>query len=225
MNVYAPANAVTGLFGFLITTDSFVGYLITIIVSFAVAFAISWILGIKEDEVPAEGAAEPSDDTVSDDEELPETAENEILSPLCGEAVALEDVPDPTFAEGVLGAGAAVEPSQGKVVAPADGVVGTLFDTHHAIVLNLDNGAELLIHIGINTVELNGEGYMAHVAEGDRVKKGQTLITFDKQLIASKGYKTITPVIVTNSFEFSAVNRKATGEVTPKNVLLELVKE
>lgn len=225
MNVYATANGVTGLFGFLITTDSFVGYLITIIVSFAVAFAISWILGIKEDEVPAEGAAEPSDDTVSDDEELPETAENEILSPLCGEAVALEDVPDPTFAEGVLGAGAAVEPSQGKVVAPADGVVGTLFDTHHAIGLNLDNGAELLIHIGINTVELNGEGYTAHVAEGDRVKKGQTLITFDKQLIASKGYKTITPVIVTNSFEFSAVNRKATGEVTPKNVLLELVKE
>lgn len=111
------------------------------------------------------------------------------------------------------------------MVAPADGVVGTLFDTHHAIGLNLDNGAELLIHIGINTVELNGEGYMAHVAEGDRVKKGQTLITFDKQLIASKGYKTITPVIVTNSFEFSAVNRKATGEVTPKNVLLELVKE
>ena len=103
--------------------------------------------------------------------------------------------------------------------------MGTLFDTHHAIGLNLDNGAELLIHIGINTVELNGEGFTAHVSEGDRVQKGQTLITFDKELIASKGYKTVTPVIVTNPDEYSAVKRVADGNVTEKDVLIELVKE
>ena len=221
MNVYATANGVTGLFGLLITTDTIGGYILTMLVAFGVAFTVSWIMGIKEDE-PA------SDENVETEEHhdtLPEVSDNEILSPIAGKAVALEDVPDPTFAEGILGLGAAVEPSEGKITAPADGTVGTLFDTHHAIGLNLDNGAELLIHIGINTVELNGEGFTAHVSEGDRVKKGQTLITFDKELIASKGYKTVTPVIVTNPDEYSAVKRVADGNVTEKDVLIELAKE
>lgn len=221
MNVYATANGVTGLFGLLITTDTIGGYILTMLVAFGVAFAISWVMGIKEDE-PA------SNETVETEEHhdtLPEVSDNEILSPLAGKAIALEDVPDPTFAEEILGLGAAVEPSEGKITAPADGTVGTLFDTHHAIGLNLDNGAELLIHIGINTVELNGEGFTAHVSEGDRVKKSQTLITFDKELIASKGYKTVTPVIVTNPDEYSAVKRVADGNVTEKDVLIELVKE
>lgn len=178
MNVYATANGVTGLFGLLITTDTIGGYILTMLVAFGVAFAISWIMGIKEDEPASNETAE----TDGHNDTLPEVSDNEILSPLAGKAIALEDVPDPTFAEGILGLGAAVEPSEGKITAPADGTVGTLFDTHHAIGLNLDNGAELLIHIGINTVELNGEGFTAHVSEGDRVKKGQTLITFDKEL-------------------------------------------
>ncbi len=219
MKVYATANGVTGLFGFLITTDSFLGYLLTIVVAFGVAFAISWFLGIKED---GEETISSDNNTVAEIKDLPA---NQVASPLKGEAIALKDVPDETFAQGVLGDGIAVEPSEGKVVAPADGTVGTLFDTHHAIGLNLDNGAELLIHIGINTVELGGEGYTAHVAEGDRVKKGQTLITFDKALIASKGYKTVTPVIVTNSFEYSAVKALANGSVSVGDALLELVKE
>ena len=221
MNVYATANGVTGLFGLLITTDTIGGYILTMLVAFGVAFAVSWIMGIKEDEPASNENAE----TEEHHDALPEVSDNEILSPLAGKAIALEDVPDPTFAEGILGLGAAVEPSEGKITAPADGTVGTLFDTHHAIGLNLDNGAELLIHIGINTVELNGEGFTAHVSEGDRVKKGQTLITFDKELIASKGYKTVTPVIVTNPDEYSAVKRVADGNVTEKDVLIELAKE
>lgn len=221
MNVYATANGVTGLFGLLITTDTIGGYILTMLVAFGVAFAISWIMGIKEDEPASDETAE----TDGHNDALPEVSDNEILSPLAGKAIALEDVPDPTFAEGILGLGAAVEPSEGKITAPADGTVGTLFDTHHAIGLNLDNGAELLIHIGINTVELNGEGFTAHVSEGDRVKKGQNLITFDKEPIASKGYKTVTPVIVTNTDEYSAVKRVADGNVTEKDVLIELVKE
>lgn len=221
MNVYATANGVTGLFGLLITTDTIGGYILTMLVAFGVAFAVSWIMGIKEDEPVSDETAE----TDGHNDALPEVSDNEILSPLAGKSIALEDVPDPTFAEGILGLGAAVEPSEGKITAPADGTVGTLFDTHHAIGLNLDNGAELLIHIGINTVELNGEGFTAHVSEGDRVKKGQTLITFDKELIASKGYKTATPVIVTNPDEYSAVKRVADGNVTEKDVLIELVKE
>ena len=229
MNVYATANGVTGLFGLLITTDTIGGYILTMLVAFGVAFAVSWIMGIKEDEP----ASDENVETEEHNDTLPEVSDNEILSPLAGKAIALEDVPDPTFAEGILGLGAAVEPSEGKITAPADGTVGTFFDTHHAIGLNLDNGAELLIHIGINTVELNGEGFTAHVSEGDRVKKGQTLITFDKELIvtfdkeliASKGHKTVTPVIVTNPDEYSAVKRVADGNVTEKDVLIELVKE
>lgn len=221
MNVYATANGVTGLFGLLITTDTIGGYILTMLVAFGVAFAISWVMGIKEDEPASNDNAE----TEEHHDALPEVSDNEILSPLAGKAIALEDVPDPTFAEGILGLGAAVEPSEGKITAPADGTVGTLFDTHHAIGLNLDNGAELLIHIGINTVELNGEGFTAHVSEGDRVQKGQTLITFDKEFIASKGYKTVTPVIVTNPDEYSAVKRVADGNVTEKDVLIELAKE
>ena len=221
MNVYATANGVTGLFGLLITTDTIGGYILTMLVAFGVVFAISWIMGIKEDEPASDETAE----TEEHHDALPEVYDNEILSPLAGKAIALEDVPNPTFAEGILGLGAAVEPSEGKITVPADGTVGTLFDIHHAIGLNLDNGAELLIHIGINTVELNGEGFTAHVSEGDRVKKGQNLITFDKELIASKGYKTVTPVIVTNPDEYSAVKRVADGNVTEKDVLIELVKE
>jgi PTS system sucrose-specific IIC component len=120
--------------------------------------------------------------------------------------------------------GAAVDPTEGKVVAPADGEVSTLFDTHHAIGLTLDNGMEMLIHIGINTVELGGEGYTAHVSEGDKVKRGQTLITFDKALIESKGYKTITPVIITNPDDYSEIVKAAEGEVSYLDKLISTKK-
>lgn len=205
MNVYATANGVTGLFGFLITVDSFVGYLLTFAVAFAVAFAVSWIMGIKEETV-----SESADEDKDSEENLIEdntsiNDENTIAAPMNGNAIPLEEVPDETFAQGVLGLGAAIEPNEGKVVAPADGTVETIFDTKHAIGLSLNNGAEILIHIGINTVELGGEGYKAFVAEGDKVKKGQTLITFDMDFIKSKGYKLVTPVIVTNSDDYSEI--------------------
>ena len=120
--------------------------------------------------------------------------------------------------------GAAVDPSEGKVVAPADGEVSTLFDTHHAIGLTLDNGMEMLIHVGINTVELNGEGYKAHVEEGDKVVRGQTLITFDIPLIQSKGYKTITPVIITNPDDYKDIHKAADGNVDFLDKLIETTK-
>lgn len=217
MNVYATANGVTGLFGLLITTDSFVGYILTMAVSFAVAFAVSWFMGIKE-EAPADAEISTEDKNES------EVPDNIILSPLCGTAVALENVPDATFAQGILGQGAAIEPSEGKVIAPADGTVSTIFDTHHAVGLTLDSGAELLIHIGINTVELNGEGFTAHISEGDRVTRGQTLITFDKEFIASKGYDTVTPVIVSNSDDYAEIKRLSDGNISTGDVLLELSK-
>ena len=149
----------------------------------------------------------------------------ETPSPLKGKAVLMADVPDETFASDVLGVGAAVDPTEGKVVAPADGEVSTLFDTHHAIGLTLDNGMEMLIHVGINTVELNGEGYEAHVSEGDKVVRGQTLITFDIPLIKSKGFPVITPVIITNPDDYTDIHKAADGDVGYLDKLIETAKQ
>ncbi len=218
--VYATANGVTGVFGFLITTDSFVGYLLTFLVSAVVAFVVSWFMGIKED-VPAENKTEkPQEITVPEKEYNDDT----VYSPLEGKVVALTDVPDATFAEGVLGLGAAIEPAVGEVIAPADGEVSSIFDTHHAVGLTLDNGMELIIHVGINTVSLNGEGFTAHVSEGDRVKRGQPLISFDKDFIASKGYPTITPVIISNADDYMEIKTTANAQVKRLDELLTVEK-
>ena len=228
MNVYATANGVTGIFGFLITTETFVGYLLTFVIATVVAFAISYF--IYKDEAPAADNAQKDADQAG--AAPAETAidlnrafdEQIVYAPLKGTAVAMADVPDETFAAEVLGLGAAVDPVEGKVIAPADGEVSTLFDTHHAIGLALDNGMELLIHIGINTVELNGEGFTAHIADGERFKRGQTLITFDKALIESKGYKTVTPVIITNPDDYAEVKKAAEGSVDFLDQLIETKK-
>ncbi|MBR1384606.1 MAG: PTS glucose transporter subunit IIA, partial [Ruminococcus sp.] len=223
MKVYATANGVTGVFGFLITTESFFGYLLTFLVASVVAFILSYIMFKDPEAVTAAPATEASEpETVIDtNRDFDDTC---VYSPLKGAAVAMADVPDETFAADVLGMGAAVDPTEGKVVAPADGDVSTLFDTHHAIGLTLDNGMELLIHVGINTVELNGEGYTAHIAEGEHFTRGQTLITFDKALIESKGYKTITPVIITNADDYSEVVKAADGDVTYLDKLISTKK-
>lgn len=233
LHVYATANGVTGLFGFLIVVDSFVGYLLTFLVSFGVAFAASWVLGIREEEASgAEGRAEAQREAVpaasvavTSDMYTVTSAEDVIGAPLCGTALPLSEVPDETFAQGVLGQGAAIEPSEGRVTAPADGTVETLFDTKHAIGLSLDNGAEILIHVGINTVELGGEGYQAMVSEGERVRKGQTLVSFDMDFIKSKGYSLVTPVIVTNTDDYAEVALMRSGKVSSGDALLRLTKE
>ena len=212
--VYATANGVTGVFGFLITTETFAGYLLTFVIAAVVSFVLSYILYRDETE---EASAKKSE-TVNDSREF---NDNFVYSPLKGKAVALADVPDETFSTEVLGKGAAVEPAEGTVFAPADGEVSMLFDTNHAIGLTLDNGMEILIHIGINTVELNGEGFTAHVSDGERVTRGQKLISFDKALIESKGYKTVTPVIITNADDYSEIALMANGNV---EVLDELIK-
>lgn len=222
MKVYATANGVTGIFGFLITTESFFGYLLTFVVAVAVAFGLSYFMFKDPEDASVAAGGNNSSKSASNEAIEKEEAVNLnqsfddsiVYSPLKGKSIPLEEVPDETFATGVLGLGAAVVPSIGKVVAPADGEVSTLFETKHAIGLSLDNGMEMLIHIGINTVELNGEGFTAHVADGDRVTRGQTLITFDKAFIESKGYKMATPVIITNADDYAEIGFAAGGEVT-----------
>lgn len=118
-----------------------------------------------------------------------------ILSPLSGKKVSLESVPDQVFSQKMMGDGFAVEPESGFVSAPVDGEVINLFPTKHAIGLKTSDGVEILIHVGIDTVELNGEGFVTHVAEGDKISAGQKLIEFDMDLIKEKGYSLISPVI------------------------------
>ena len=171
-------------------------------VAFAVGFGLSFPL--YKDEAPAVAAAAPTPAPKPSAQPAAPVVEEkkierEILtSPLTGNIVALKDVPDEVFSSGLLGKGIAVEPTVGKVIAPADAEVTTLFPTGHAIGLLTDKGAEMLIHIGMDTVKMEGRGFKTHVAQGDRVKKGQLLIEFDIDLIKKEGYPVITPVLVTN---------------------------
>ena len=141
-----------------------------------------------------------------------------------GKVLKLESIKDDAFASGVLGKGAAILPEEGKVYAPADGVISTLFPTLHALGMETDEGVELLIHIGLDTVQLNGEGFEAKVSQGDCVKKGQLLVTFDKEFIESKGYCMETPVIVTNTDDFLEVVEIGEGETVPGDGLLKVLK-
>ncbi|WP_237801587.1 glucose PTS transporter subunit IIA [Corynebacterium accolens] len=142
-------------------------------------------------------------------------------SPLEGEAVDLSEVPDPIFAGAKLGPGAAVKPTGNTVYAPADGTVLTVQKSGHAIGLNLDNGVQLLIHVGLDTVELGGEGFDVHVEKKQRVSAGDKLISLDADFIKSKDYNLITPVVVTNAKKFGSVSG-ATGAVTPSDELLQV---
>lgn len=132
----------------------------------------------------------------------------EITAPVPGKVVPIGTVPDETFASGMLGKGFAVEPSQGKVYAPFDGICTTIFDTLHAMGLTSDGGVSVLIHVGLETVSLNGGPFTAHVKSGDRIKKGQLLLEFDMEAIRAAGYPLITPVIVANEAEIGTVTVK-----------------
>lgn len=197
---------------------------------------ISMVLGFAATMILYKEKPEPAAETVSDAQTQPgEIAkendsedkllrQQEIASPMNGKVLKLEEIRDDAFASGVLGRGMAIVPEEGKVFAPADGVISTLFPTLHAIGMETDDGAELLIHIGLDTVQLNGEGFEAVIHEGDRVKKGQLMITFDKEFIESKGFCMETPVIVTNSDDYLDVVPMADGEIRAGEILLKTVK-
>ena len=150
-------------------------------------------------------------------------AKDTVLSAcLNGTVVPLADVKDEAFASGVLGDGIAIEPSDGELVAPADGEISSTFETHHAVGMTTADGAELLMHIGIDTVKLGGKHFTYLVNEGDKVKKGQPLIRFELEAIKAEGYPVTTPVIVCNTDDYAAVEAKAGGIVKQGDALLEL---
>lgn len=159
-----------------------------------------------------------------DEESLVEIKSEDLTSPVTGQVLALDQVPDPVFATGAMGPGAAVEPSVGEVVAPADATVSILFPTKHAIGLVTNSGAEILIHIGMDTVNLEGKHFTAHVAQGQKVKAGDKLVSFDIDSIKGAGYSVTTPVILTNSTQYTDVQSTSLKVVTTSDLLLTLTK-
>ena len=206
----ATGTGVTGIFGILLHLHHPVQYIITMAIATGVAFVISWFFGLPKEEQQPEAVPAPEQPAPEAVTALQEGAVS-IVSPLTGEAVPLSETGDPAFAAEALGKGIAVKPSEGKVFAPCDATVSAVMG--HAVGLECDNGAELLIHVGIDTVNLDGKHYTGHVEEGQRVKAGDLLLEFDIAAIEKEGYKTITPVIVTNSDDYAQVERM-TGAVT-----------
>ena len=147
-----------------------------------------------------------------------------IYAPMAGKAVPITEVPDPTFAEGMLGNGIAIEPADGKVYAPCDATVDMMFTTGHAVSLVADCGAELLIHVGLETVGLEGKPFTVHVANGDKVKKGQLLIEADLEAIKAAGLNAITPVLVCNSDDYPNFKTITGKDVTNADAVIELSK-
>lgn len=148
----------------------------------------------------------------------------EIGSPVKGKCVSIKEVSDPTFSEEILGKGVAVIPSDGKIYAPADGVVTTMFPTGHAVGMTTADGAEILVHVGLDTVALKGEGFHIICEEEQKVKKGDLLIEADLEKIKEAGYDLITPVIVCNSGDYAEVNGTVGQDVEPGDKILEIKK-
>lgn len=204
---------------------------VTYAISIAVAFFVSAFMVVtfgyqskeeketaaEQEEAPkAEAAPAAAPAEAAPKAELVAGQEVVLTAPLNGTVVALEDVPDPVFSSGAVGKGAGIEPSDGasiKVVAPADGSVVVAPSSGHAYGLALDNGLEILIHVGIDTVNLAGKGFDVKVAKGDRVKAGQTLVVVDRAVIEEAGYKLVTPVLVTNYMNFAEVEVIASGDI------------
>ena len=147
-------------------------------------------------------------------------SENDVLAPMTGTVLALDQVPDSTFASGLLGKGVAIIPAEGKVIAPFSGEVASIFQTKHAIGLLSDSGIELLIHVGIDTVKLDGAPFTTHVKEGDKIQAGDLLLTFDRQMILDAGYDLATPIIISNSDDYPGLEIVAASAVSAGQPLL-----
>ena len=198
-------------------------YLLMVAVSFALGFALTYMFGYEDEK---EVATEVETERLVQEEttgNIPAALQNETLvTPIVGDVVALADVNDPVFSSGAMGQGIAVKPSQGVVYAPADAEVSIAFPTGHAFGLKTADGAEVLIHVGIDTVTMNGDGFEAKVAQGDKVKAGDVLGTFDSNKIAAAGLDDTTMVIVTNTADYASVAPVATGSVAKGDAVIEV---
>ncbi|HJB36362.1 MAG TPA: beta-glucoside-specific PTS transporter subunit IIABC [Candidatus Blautia merdipullorum] len=194
---------------------------ISMIIAFAVTFAAVWLWGYKEEDTDDSGTENVQEGKKASAEENVLPSEG-IASPVNGKAVPLSEVPDPTFAEEMLGKGAAVDPSEGRFYAPVSGTISTVFPTKHAIGITGDKGEEILIHVGLDTVQLDGKYFETAVSEGQHVEAGTLLLTCELEKVREAGYKIITPVIVTNPEDYPAVSLARSGEIKAGERLISL---
>lgn len=227
----ASGTGVTGIFGFLLCLDRPIQYLIEMLIAVGVAFAISFVL-YKDAKPAAQTGSEektidsPAEIPAREDsaDSVPSVSEETLNCPVNGELIPLSQVSDETFAAEILGTTAAVIPSDGQIKAPCDGQVSSIYDTGHAVCLTTASGGELLIHIGIDTVKMEGKGFTKKVSDGDMVHAGDLLIEADLEAIQSAGYETATMMILTNADEFSSVQKTDPKAVTTADTVMELKK-
>ena len=216
-------------------TKAFICYILGCLIAFAGACILTVILGFND--LPSDDLVEKNSskaDQIEDNQEenstktidedlVADDCDLSVNSPVEGKTIPLTQVSDEVFASGVLGKGVAVQPTSGKIFAPADATVSMIYPTLHAVGLILDNGIEMMIHIGIDTVKLNGQYFEKHVQDGDHVKRGQLLVSFDMQKIEQAGYDLITTVVVTNSKNYAAIGSTNKNNVTNNDQLLYLL--
>lgn len=195
----ASGTGVTGLFGILLCLNMPVQYILMMAISISISFALTWMFGYKEEvqQVQVQAAAENADMVV--------------YAPIEGNVIPRESIPDETFASGVLGDGVGIEPEIGEVTAPFDGEISSVTDTRHAIGISGPGGMEVLIHVGVDTVKMNGDGFTLLVGEGEKVKAGQKLMEFDIAKIKAAGYSTTSAVLLTNSDDYQSFKVEKTG--------------
>lgn len=226
----------TGIFGILLCLEQPAQYLIEMIIAVGVAFVISFLL--YKDQKPemraaaadgrsASAASETAAIESSETEDAAATAaepvkDETLNSPVNGRIVPLSEVSDETFASEMLGTTVAVEPSDGRIAAPCDAEILNVFDTGHAVCLTTKSGGELLIHVGVDTVKMEGKGFTKKVADGDKVHAGDVLIEADLDAIREAGYPATTMVILTNADQFSKVEKAEPGEVGTGSRIMEL---
>jgi len=228
----AKGAGVTGIFGILLCLNQPLQYLIEMVIAVGVAFVISFL--IYKDAEPKAATADAAEtaavenmettDTVATDDTTAATTEETLTSPVNGTQIPLAEVADETFASEMLGATVAVEPADGKIVAPCDGEVSNIFETGHAVCITTEAGGELLIHIGIDTVKMDGKGFTKKVSDGDKVHAGDILVEADLEEIKNAGYQTTTMMILTNTDEFGNVTKAEPAEVKTTSKVMTLIK-
>lgn len=210
--------------------SNFVNAVITAAIAMVGSFVLTWIIGFDD---PANEVDEDNEE-VSDEirveikevalDKIDSKSKTVILAPIEGKAVSLSQVNDITFSEEIMGKGAAIIPSVGRAVSPVNGVISALFETKHAIGITSNDGTEILIHIGLDTVKLGGKHFKAYIKNGDKVKTGDLLVEFDIEAIKKEGYEVITPVLVTNVNDYKDVLSLIDKNVKEKDELIKVIK-
>ena len=228
----AKGTGVTGIFGILLCLNQPLQYLIEMVIAVGVAFVISFL--IYKDAEPKAATADAAEtaavenmettDAVATADTTAEIAEETLTSPVNGTQIPLSEVADEIFASEMLGTTVAVEPADGKIVAPCDGEVSNIFETGHAVCITTEAGGELLIHIGIDTVKMDGKGFTKKVSDGDKVHAGDILVEADLEEIKNAGYQTTTMMILTNTDEFGNVTKAEPAEVKTTSKVMTLTK-